>query len=122
MSQHGTFYVITAKQGIRPNRLKTFLLKEWLPALHSSPGCLDLELWESQRSRGHYLVCELWESKEIGLHNFEKLWKDEILLPMHLPKVIRTYQKQPMDVSEGISTPEDEQSVSVCLGLGGIEQ
>ena len=77
MSEYGTFYVITAKPGVRPNRLKKFLLKEWLPALESTSGCLDVELWESQRSRGRYLVCELWENQEICLQNSEKLWNDE---------------------------------------------
>ena len=77
MSHHGTFYAITVKPGIRPNGLKKFLLKEWFPALQSTPGCLDVELWESQRSRGRYLVCELWESQEIYTQNSEKLWNEE---------------------------------------------
>lgn len=54
MSQYGTFYVVTAKHGVRPNRLKKFLLQEWFTALQSASGCLDVELWESQRSRGRY--------------------------------------------------------------------
>lgn len=62
MSQHGTFYAVTVKQGIRPNGLKKFLLKEWFPALQSTPGCLDVELWESQ---------------EIYTQNSEKLWNEE---------------------------------------------
>ena len=37
----------------------------------------DVELWESQRSRGRYLVCELWESQEIYTQNSEKLWNEE---------------------------------------------
>jgi len=37
-------------------------------------------------------------------------------LPRHLLKDIRTYQKQHTDVSECISTPENEQSVNVSLG------
>ena len=77
MAQHGTFYVVTVKPGVRPNRLKKFLLKEWFAALQSTSGCLDVELWESQRSSGRYLVCELWESKEIYLRNSEKLWNEE---------------------------------------------
>ena len=62
MSQYGTFYVVTVKPGVRPNRLKKFLLTEWFTALQSASGCLDVELWESQRSSGRYLMCELWES------------------------------------------------------------
>ena len=52
------------------------------------------------------------------------LAKDGILLPRHLLKDIRTYQKQHTDVSEDISTPENEQSVSVPLGatLGEMEE
>lgn len=77
MSQRGTFYVVTVKPGVRPNRLKKFLLKEWFPALRSAQGCLDVELWESQRSKGRYLVCELWENKEIHLQNSWKLWNEK---------------------------------------------
>lgn len=77
MSQYGTFYAVTVKPGVSPNRLKKLLLKEWIPALTSTSGCLDVELWESHRSRGRYLVCELWESQEICLQNSEKLWNDE---------------------------------------------
>ena len=77
MSQFGTFYAVTIKPGVRPNRLKKFLLQEWFSALQSTSGCLDVELWESQRSRGRYLVCELWESQEICLQNSEKLWNEE---------------------------------------------
>ena len=52
------------------------------------------------------------------------LAKDGVLLPMHLLKDIRTYQQQHTDVSEDISTPENEQSVSVSLGatLGEMEE
>lgn len=77
MSQYGTFYVVTAKHGVRPNRLKKFLLTEWFTSLQSASGCLDVELWESQRHRGRYLVCELWESREIYLQNSGKLWNEE---------------------------------------------
>ena len=77
MSAFGTFYVVTVHPGVRPGRLKKFLLKEWIPALQSTSGCLDVELWESQRSRGRYLVCELWESQEISLRNTDKLWNEE---------------------------------------------
>ena len=77
MSQHGTFYVVTVKPGVRPNRLKKFLLKEWFPALQSTSGCLDVELWESQRKNGRYLVCELWENQEIYLQNSEKLCEEK---------------------------------------------
>ena len=44
------------------------------------------------------------------------LVKDGVFLPMHLLKDIRNYQKQPIGVSEAISTPENEQSVSVPFG------
>ena len=44
------------------------------------------------------------------------LARDGVLLPMHLRKNIRTYQKQHTDVSECISTPENEQIVGVPLG------
>ena len=44
------------------------------------------------------------------------LAKDGVLLPTHLPKDIRIYQKQPLDISKDISIPENEQSVSIPLG------
>ena len=44
------------------------------------------------------------------------LAKDGVLLPRHLRKDVRTYRKQTVDVSEDISTPENEQTVSVPLG------
>lgn len=44
------------------------------------------------------------------------LAKDGILLPMHLRKNIRTYQKQHTDISEVIATPENEKIVGVPLG------
>ena len=44
------------------------------------------------------------------------LAKDGVLLPRHLLKDIRTYRKQHTDVSECISTPENEQIVGVPLG------
>ena len=69
MSEFGTFYVVTVNPGVRPNRLKKFLLKEWIPALTTTSVCLEVELWVSHRSRGRYLVCELWESQEICLQN-----------------------------------------------------
>lgn len=39
-----------------------------------------------------------------------------VLLPTHLPKDIRTYQKQPLDISKDISIPENDQIVGVPLG------
>ena len=78
MPQYGTFYVVTAKHGVRPNRLKKFLLTEWFTALQSASDCLDVELWQSQRRSGRYLVFELWESKEDYLQNSEKLWKENL--------------------------------------------
>ena len=44
------------------------------------------------------------------------LAEDGVLLPMHLRKDIRTYQQQPIDVSEVIATPENGQIVGVPLG------
>ena len=44
------------------------------------------------------------------------LAKDGILLPRHLRKNIRTYRKQHTDVSEDISTPENEKIVGRPLG------
>lgn len=45
------------------------------------------------------------------------LARDGVLLPRHLRKDIRTYQKQHTDVSEDISTPENEQGVYVPFGV-----
>ena len=80
MAQHGTFYVVTVKPGVRPNRLKSFFYNEWFAVLQSTSGCLDVELWERQRSSGRYWVCELWESQEIYHQNSEKLWNEELNL------------------------------------------
>ncbi len=44
------------------------------------------------------------------------LARDGVLLPMHLRKDIRIYQKRHTGVSECISTPENEQIVGVPLG------
>ena len=44
------------------------------------------------------------------------LIKRGVLLPKHLPQKIQTYQKQSMNISEEIATPENEQNVSVRLG------
>lgn len=57
-------------------------------------------------------VRELKNAIETGA----SLARDGVLLPMHLQKNIRTYQKQHTDVSEVISTPENEQIVGVPLG------
>lgn len=72
MSQYGTFYVVTAKHGVRPNRLKKFLLTEWFTALQSTSGCLDVELWESQSSPtlvvdGKVISGGLWRGKVSGI-------------------------------------------------------
>ncbi len=58
-------------------------------------------------------VRELENIIERGIY----LAKDGILLPTHLPKDVRTYQKQPVNVSEGISTPKNKQGMSVPLGI-----
>ena len=95
MSKYGTFYVVTVNPGVRPGRLKKFLLTEWFSALESTSGCLDVELWESQRSRGRYLVCELWENKEISLQNRDKLWNEEkkdVFETLNLYGTIKTEQ------------------------------
>ena len=64
--------------------------------------------------------------RELGnvIERGASLAKDGVLLPRHLLKDIRTYPKQYTDVSEDISTPENEQSVSVSLGvtLGEMEE
>ena len=57
-------------------------------------------------------VRELKNAIETGI----PLARDGVLLPMHLQKNIQTYQKQHTDVSECISTPENEQIVGVPLG------
>ena len=44
------------------------------------------------------------------------LARDGVLLPRHLRKDIRTYQKQPIEISECISTLENEQIVGLPLG------
>ena len=44
------------------------------------------------------------------------LIKGGVLLPKHLPKKVQTYQKQSMNISEEIVTPENEQGVSVPFG------
>ena len=57
-------------------------------------------------------VRELKNAIERGI----SLARDGVLLPRHLLKDIRTYQKQHTDVSQDISTPENEQIVGVPLG------
>ena len=44
------------------------------------------------------------------------LIKGAVLLPEHLPKEIQTYQKQSMNISQEIATPENEQNMSIPFG------
>ena len=53
---------------------------------------------------------------ENAIESASYLIKRGVLLPKHLPQKIQTYQKQSMNISPEIATPENEQNVSVPLG------
>lgn len=69
-----SFYVITLRSGVKKEDLKKFLETEWIPATRSTPGCLEVELWDDHQDRAGYHVCELWENKEVHFQNVTKLW------------------------------------------------
>jgi len=53
------------------------LIKEWLPALKGTPGCVEVELLDTYWSRAGFIVTELWESREAHENGVKRLWRGE---------------------------------------------
>jgi len=76
MSKCRVFYVITLKSGVKKKKLKQFLEEEWIPALTSAPGCLEVELLDDYQDRAGYCISEVWENQEKHLQNSTYLWSE----------------------------------------------
>ena len=76
MAKSRIFYVLTMREKKKKKDLKKFLETEWIPALRSAPGCLEVELLDSYQDRAGYCVSELWESREKHLKSTAKLWRE----------------------------------------------
>ena len=83
-------------------------------------GVSKLEVLQVAASTLTFLKAYPWPGNVRELENVIErgaaLAKDGVLLPRHLRKNIRTYRKQPVDISEDISIPESEEIVGVPLG------
>ncbi|RKY05384.1 MAG: hypothetical protein DRN61_01215 [Thaumarchaeota archaeon] len=77
MERCRVFYVITVKSGVKKKDLRRFLEKEWIPALKSTPGCIEVELLDEYRDRAGYCISEVWESQETHIQNSTNLWGKE---------------------------------------------
>lgn len=85
MAKSRIFYVLTLKSNVKKKDLKKFLEKEWIPALRSAPGCLEVELLDTYHDRAGYCISELWESKEVHMQGSSRLWgktKKDLYLKM----------------------------------------
>lgn len=69
-----SFYVLTLRANAKKKDLIKFLEKEWVPALKSCPGCLEVEILADYGDRAGYFVTELWESPEVHSQQSSALW------------------------------------------------
>ena len=60
-----SFYVMTLRANAKKKDLIKFLEKEWVPALKSCSGCLEVEILADYGNRAGFFVTELWESPEV---------------------------------------------------------
>ena len=60
-----SFYVMTLRANAKKKDLIKFLEKEWVPALKSCPGCLEVEILADYGIWAGFFVTELWESSEM---------------------------------------------------------
>ena len=88
MAKSRIFYILTMREKKKKKDMKKFLETEWLPALRSAPGCLDVELLDTYHDRAGYCVSELWESRESHLQSTAKLWRKT---HTHLQQKVRDY-------------------------------
>ena len=72
-----SFYVMTLRANAKKKDLIKFLEKEWVPALTSCPGCLEVEILADYGDRAGYFVTELWESPDAHLEQSSALWGTE---------------------------------------------
>ena len=55
---------MTLRTDAKKKGLTKFLEKEWVLALNSCPGCLEVEILADYGNRADVFVTELWESPE----------------------------------------------------------
>ena len=72
-----SFYVMTLRANAKKKDLIKFLEKEWVPALKSCPGCLEVEILADYGDRAGFFVTELWESPESHVEQSSALWGTE---------------------------------------------
>lgn len=72
-----SFYVLTLRANAKKKDLMKFLEKEWVPALKSCSGCLEVEILADYGDRAGFLLTELWESPEAHSEQSSALWGTE---------------------------------------------
>lgn len=72
-----SFYVMTLRASAKKKDLMKFLEKEWVPALKSCQGCLEVEILSDYGDRAGFFVTELWESPEAHSEQSSILWGTE---------------------------------------------
>ena len=72
-----SFYVMTLRANAKKKDLIKFLEKEWVPALKSCPGCLEVEILADFGDRAGFFMTELWESSNAHLEQSSALWRTE---------------------------------------------
>ena len=72
-----SFYVMTLRTNAKKKDLIKFLEKEWVPALKSCPGCLEVEILSDYRDRAGIFVTELWKSPDVHSEQSSALWGRE---------------------------------------------
>ena len=72
-----SFYVMTLRANAKKKDLMKFLEKEWVPALMSCPGCIDVEILADYGDRAGVFVTELWGSPEAHSEQSSALWGSE---------------------------------------------
>ena len=59
-----SFYVMTLRTNAKKKDLIKFLEKEWVPALKSCQGCLEVEILADFGDRAGFFATELWDFPE----------------------------------------------------------
>ena len=73
-----SFYVMTLRANAKKKDLIKFLEKEWVPALKSCPGCLEVEILADYGDRAGFFVTELWDiSRVTFVEQSSALWGTE---------------------------------------------
>ncbi len=69
--------MMTLRANTKKKDLIKFLEKEWVPALKSCQGCLEVEILADYGDRAGFFVTELWESPEVHSEQSSALWETE---------------------------------------------